>query len=238
MEVCRKCNHLFKGNFCPNCGDPIHLKRIDRKYIADEISSVFNFDKGIFLTIKELFLRPGKSIREFLTADRNRLVKPILFILITSLIYTLVNNYFKIEEQYIEFEATGTTANIFTWAQNNYGYTNILMSAFIALFLKLFFRKYRYNIYEILILLCFVMGMGMIIITVFALIQGITNLKLTETTGIVLIVYITFAVANFFNRKKIGSYIKALIAYILGIILFSFSVIAIGVLIDLILNDI
>ena len=49
------------------------LKRIDGKYIWDEIRSVLNFDKGIFYTIKELFIRPGDTVREFLIYDRKML---------------------------------------------------------------------------------------------------------------------------------------------------------------------
>ena len=66
------------------------LERIDGKYIWKEIVSVLNFDKGIFYTIKEIFLRPGKTIQEFLLYDRKRLVKPILFIIIMSLVYTII----------------------------------------------------------------------------------------------------------------------------------------------------
>ena len=39
------------------------LERIDEKYIWNEISSVLNLEKGIFYTIKELFVRPGKTVR-------------------------------------------------------------------------------------------------------------------------------------------------------------------------------
>ncbi|MEM6298978.1 MAG: DUF3667 domain-containing protein, partial [Bacteroidota bacterium] len=58
------------------------LKRIDKAYILSEISSVLNLEKGIFYTIKELLIRPGKSIRTFIHEDRTRLVKPIVFIIV------------------------------------------------------------------------------------------------------------------------------------------------------------
>jgi hypothetical protein len=153
MEICKNCNESLQENFCSNCEHSVHIKRIDHTYIRNEILSIFNFDKGIFLTIKELFIRPGESIKEFLTTDRNRLVKPVLFILITSIIYSLINNYFKIEIQYGNHqEMNNPMVQIFGWIQNNYGYANILMAVFISFILRLFFRKSGYNIYEILIL--------------------------------------------------------------------------------------
>ncbi|TDS66132.1 DUF3667 domain-containing protein [Myroides indicus] len=235
MEICKSCNESFQGNFCSNCGYSVYIKRIDHTYIRNEILSIFNFDKGIFLTIKELFIRPGESIKEFLTTDRNRLVKPVLFILITSIIYSLINNYFKIEIQYGNHqEMNNPMVLIFGWIQNNYGYANILMAVFISFILRLFFRKSGYNIYEILILLCFVMGMGMLIFSFFAILEGLTQSSLMNFASIVGAIYTTWAIGHFFGKKKFINYIKALTSYILGMILFSFSAIFLAILISLI----
>ncbi|MBX2844109.1 MAG: DUF3667 domain-containing protein [Flammeovirgaceae bacterium] len=128
------------------------LERINGKYIWNEISSVLNFDKGILYTIRELLLRPGKNIQIFILEDRNRLVKPIVFIIITSFIYTLAQQLLHFKD-YVNaggFEESAIT-NIFGWIQKNYGYANILMAIFIAGWIKIFFRKYEYNFFEILI---------------------------------------------------------------------------------------
>ncbi len=50
---------------------------------------MINFDKGIFYTIKELLIRPGENIPKFIHNDRNRLVKPLIFVIVCSLIYTI-----------------------------------------------------------------------------------------------------------------------------------------------------
>jgi len=70
------------------------LERIDSKYIWSEISSVLNFDKGIFYTIKELLIRPGKTVHEFLLYDRKRLVKPIFFVIFSSLFFVIIQQFF------------------------------------------------------------------------------------------------------------------------------------------------
>lgn len=214
------------------------LDRIDGKYIWREIISVLNFDKGIFYTIKEIFLRPGKTIREFLLYDRKRLVKPILFIIITSLIYAIINHYFKIEEQYIQQSGleNSTIGKLIKWIQNNYGYANILMGVFIAFFIKLFFRKFDYNFYEILILLCFVMGIGMLFFLIFSLIQGIFNIELFQIGGLAAFVYTTFAIADFYDKTKITNYFKSFAAYMVGMISFSLTIVFIGLTIDLIIK--
>ncbi|WP_430401207.1 DUF3667 domain-containing protein [Flavobacterium sp.] len=234
--VCKNCETEVIQNYCPNCGAPVVLKRINGQYILKEISSVLNFDRGILYTIRELLLRPGKNIQTFVLEDRNRLVKPIIFIIITSLIYTLAQQFLHFEDGYVNaggFEES-TTANIFGWIQKNYGYANILMAIFIAGWIKIFFRKYEYNYFEILILLCFVMGIGMLIYTVFGIIESTTKIQILHIGGIIALVYTSWAIGRFFDKNKKVNYFKGVLSYLLGMITFFLAAIILGMGIDLI----
>ncbi|PQJ23445.1 DUF3667 domain-containing protein [Tenacibaculum sp. SG-28] len=70
------------------------MDRIDRNYIWSEIESVLNLDKGLFYTIKELFLRPGATVTTFLLYDRKRLVKPLLFVIFSSIFFVIMQQIF------------------------------------------------------------------------------------------------------------------------------------------------
>jgi hypothetical protein len=238
MANCRSCELELTSKFCPNCGQPSEIKRIDRHYIIHEIEHVLHFERGILYTIRELITNPGQNIRNYLLENRNRLVKPIIFIIVTSLIYTIINHFFHIEDGYIKYSETKMTATsaIFKWIQEHYGYANIIMGVFIAMWLKLFFRKYQFNFFEILILLCFVIGMGMLIYSFFAIFQGLTHFDLMEIGGIAGIIYCTFAIGQFYDKSKAISYVKAFFAYTFGMLTFTFVAIIIGVLIDLIIK--
>lgn len=231
---CRNCNTPVHQNFCGNCGQPVNIKRVDSHYILHEIQHVLHFEKGIFYTIKELFVRPGENIKEFIRDNRSRLIKPIIFIIITSLIYTSINHFFHIEKGYVSYNgpANSSLALIFEWVEGHYGYANIIMGVFIALWLKLFFRKADYNFFEILILLCFIMGMGMLIFSVFAIVEGIIKQNVLMISGITGLAYTIWAIGSFFNKRKITSYTNALFAYLLGMITFSISAIVLGLVID------
>lgn len=239
MTNCQSCNHEMSGKYCSNCGRSAQLIRINGHYIVHEIEHVLHFEKGILYTIKELLLRPGESVKNFISKDRSRLVKPIIFIIVTSLIYSIVNQFFHIEDGYISYNEanTSTTGVMLQWVKNHYGYGNIIMAIFIALFIKIFFKKYGYNFFEILILLCFVMGMAMLFFTVFALIEGLINLKISQVGGILAILYSSWAIGQFFDRKKFVNYPKAFGAYLLGMITFLIATIAIGNLIDVIFKS-
>jgi len=235
---CKNCNAEVSQNYCANCGQPAVLKRIDGNYILHEIGQILNFDRGILFTILELLIRPGENIRNFISENRRRLVKPVIFIIVTSLIYSLINQFLHIEDGYVQYEETeqSTTGIIFQWVQDHYGYANIIMGIFIAFWTKLFFRKYNYNFFEVLILLCFVMGVGMLIYSIFALIQSLVDFDLMQIAGIVGFVYAAWAIGQFFDKSKFSNYVKAFSAYFLGFLSFSIIAVLIGTIIDWIIK--
>lgn len=236
-DISKKNNIRSDSNQFVDCGYQKTLKRIDREYVFAEISSVLSFEKGFLYTIKELAYNPGKCIKEFLNEDRNRLVKPIVFLIFTSLIYSVLNNFLLFEDGYVEFSGGNDSAifTIFEWIQGNYGYTNIIMAIFIGFWIKLFFRKYKFNIFEILILLCFVMGFGMLIFSIFGIIQAFTSNNIMQIAGVVGVLYTTWAVGQFYGKRRVFNYVKAFFAYVLGMLTFAISAISIGMAIDLLM---
>lgn len=238
MTSCVNCNQSIADNYCSNCGHPAKLKRIDAHYIQHEIEHVLHLEKGIFYTIKELLIRPGKSVKEFISDNRNRLVKPIIYVIVASLIYSIITHFFHTEDGYINMSQPGsvTVNKISAWVQAHYGYANIIMGVFIAMWARLFFRKYDYNFFEILILLCFIMGTSMLIYSAFAIVEGLTKFPLMQTAAVLAFIYCTWSIGQFFDVKKIGSYFKGLAAYILGMLTFSLGIGVIGIVFDVILK--
>ena len=210
------------------------LERIDGKYIWSEISSVLNFDKGIFYTIKELFARPGQTVLQFLTYDRKRLVKPIIFVIFSSL-------FFVIAQQILGFNTGAAPDNIesagvtkaYEWVGKNFGLVNIVLGFFIGFWIRLFFLKSKFNIYEIFILVFFTIGIGNLIFAFFGIVESVTGLEVNNLAYPVALLYSTWAIGNFFNKKKISSYFKGLLAYVFGTTTGSFLIVLIGILIDL-----
>lgn len=234
---CRNCASILTGNYCSSCGQPTKIDRVNRHYIVHEIQHVLHFEKGITHTVKELLYKPGPSINNFIKVDRSRLVKPVLFLVLTSLIYSTIQHFFHIEEGYIVAHGdiqNSTAGIIFQWTQNHYGYANIIMGLFIAFWLKLFYKTYDYNFFELLIMLCFVMGMGMLIMSFFSIFTGVTGLQVMHIAGIIFLAYCSGAIGHFYNPKRVSSYLKALASYVLGVITFSIAVLLAGFLIDLV----
>lgn len=234
MKNCKNCITVVTGNYCSNCGKIVEVPRINGKWIIQEIGSVFNFEKGILLTIREVLLRPGTSIRKFLLEDRTTLVKPIIFLILCSLFYTFAQQLLHFEDAYLKTVwGDSAISKIFDWIQSNYGYANIFMGFFIAIWTKVFFRKSGFNLYEILILTLFTIGNLMIIYTFFGIAESISNLRLLLVGGAVGTIYSIWAIGQFFNKRKASSYIKAFFSNILGSISFFVIAAIIAILIDL-----
>ena len=236
---CLNCDHKIHGKYCSNCGQPTELPRIDIKYIIQEIGSVLSFKRGILFTTKELLIRPGQNVKTFIHEDRNRLVKPIIFVIFYSFIYTILQQLLHFEDEYVRYDDNSkdsVTMAMLEWIQANYGYANILMAIFFAFWIKILFRKYSYNFFEILILLCFVFGVGMLIYSFFGVMEALTHFRLFQVGGLIGFVYTSWAIAQFFDGRKKMNYLKGFLAYILGLLSFTIAAAAIGVLADLIIK--
>ncbi len=240
MNICKKCKNEIQSDYCPYCGHPQEIERINGRYIISEIGSVLNFHKGIFHTIRELLIRPGQNIRQFISEDRSRLVKPIMFILICSLTSTIFEQIFEFKNEYIDFHVEFNDSSdsvmslIFQWISQNYGYSNILISVFVAIWIKIFYRKYDYNFYEILILLLFVNGMQMLMFSFLGILEGLTKTPILSFGTYFVFIYAFWAIAQFFDKRKMLNYLKAPISYFLGMITFFLVALGIGLIIDLI----
>jgi len=238
IEFCEYCTSENRGDFCSNCGRAKTLKRIDSKYILSEIGSILNFDKGILYTIKELLIRPGKNVQNFIHKDRKRLVKPIVFIIICSLTYTILQQLLNFEDGYVNysFDENSASTSIFDWVTKNYGYANLLITIFIAFWIKVLFRKHSYNFYEILILLCFVIGVGMLIFSFFGIMDSLSNLKIIDKGFFVGVLYISWGIGQLFQGNRLVNSLKGFLSYMLGLVSFTIIILLLGIMLDWINN--
>lgn len=94
---CANCDRAIAGpeqKFCPACGQPTPAHRIDWHFLGHELEhSVLHMDRGVLYTLKQLMLRPGRLIRDYLEGRRAGVVKPVLLVVMTGAAATLVAHY-------------------------------------------------------------------------------------------------------------------------------------------------
>lgn len=155
MELnCQNCNLIISDNFCGNCGQKKY-KRIDKKYIWDEIQYTFlHTNKGFLYSVKNILKNPGKTAKEFIDGNRVNHYKPILLAFLLSGISAFIS--FKIigfKEIMANYYAkqnlnSALTNDYMTIASSYNSIIMLLLIPFFAFFTKLAFKKWGHNYYE------------------------------------------------------------------------------------------
>ena len=80
--------------FCPGCGQPTPAHRIDWHFLGHELEhSVLHMDRGILYSLRQLMLRPGRLMRDYIDGRRGNHVKPLLLIMVSAAAVVLLNRF-------------------------------------------------------------------------------------------------------------------------------------------------
>nr|WP_320059460.1 DUF3667 domain-containing protein [uncultured Bacteroides sp.] len=88
---CNNCHIEFEGNYCSNCGQSRSASRFTYKSVIKSIfHSLSHIDGSFFSTIKELFIRPGYMISDYIAGRRVIYFPPIQMLFILGALYMLL----------------------------------------------------------------------------------------------------------------------------------------------------
>lgn len=226
---CKNCENTVSKNFCSHCGQRTSVTAINFRTLKDEFqNNIFQINRGFLFTIKQLIVRPGHAIRDFISGKRKPFYKPLSFLLVTTTIYIFVSylldvdsflanflNDFKegfdnakTENDKFKLNDTG----IIEWLKTNQTYLVFVFVPVFSLASYIAFFKNKYNYYEHLVLQLYITGQQFIIITVFtcAFFFNEEILAITNLTACVLFSLLTYW--QFFKEK---SFVNILFKYIL-----------------------
>ncbi|MBK5719430.1 DUF3667 domain-containing protein [Dysgonomonas sp. Marseille-P4677] len=173
--ICKNCNNPVDNNYCGFCGQSAKTGRINLHYFIHEIQhSLLHIDKGILYTTKELLIRPGVTIREYLNGKRVNHFKPFAFVIILGTIYTFVAHFFNLypENEIITFELSNhqEVANInkviIDWIYSHYSLIMLSLIPFSAIASYIIFRKKGYNYPEHIIIYSYITGIQILLLLI------------------------------------------------------------------------
>lgn len=153
-HACKNCTNDIEQNFCSHCGQKKY-KRIDRKYLIDEIQYIaIHTNKGFFYSIKKILKNPGQTARDFIEGNRVNHYKPIYLAFLLCGISTFIS--VKIigfnDIMLAEYQQQGLDINrsnkIFAIMTDYLAIINLLMVPFFAVFSLVAFRKWGQNYFE------------------------------------------------------------------------------------------
>lgn len=234
MITCSACQTSYSGNFCHHCGRAAHVERIDGHFILHELLHILHLEKGFFYTVWQIIRRPGATIRGFLEGDRHRLVKPLIFLILCSLIYTLVGYVWPIPTPPHLASGVSGELSVRHWVHTHYGYANFLVAIVIALCSRLVFFRAKFNVFETWILIAYCMATAMLMLMPFLPMQAyFPQLKYLRMALFYLpFVWMFYAMGDFYGRPMWRNFFLSAIAYVLGMVIFDRLIYALGWLID------
>jgi len=208
---CLNCRVEVYGNFCSNCGQRGDLTPIRFKDLgSDFLSSLVNYDAPFPRTLGNLFVRPGKLIREYLEGRRKTYFAAVRYLILCLAISVLVTKVFDYDPVMTQLEAKGISmenrssdVSLFAgeFLHKNINYFIFLFPFVIGLISKLFYWKWHYNYAERTAVGFFISAQFLIISSIMVPLM-IWMPKLFRLNNFLVIAYITFAFYNFFQPKR------------------------------------
>jgi len=234
MESCPNCNKKFTGNYCSNCGQKLQKGRFTIKMIlADFVNAVFLFDSTLYTTFKELIIKPGNMINNFLAGRRVKYLPPFQFFLLFMTIYLIILGV--LGDNYFHFINEGLNSNtavinkmefIQDLIRKNLNVLYFLLTPVIAFYIHLLYRKTNKNFAEKLLFAIYMMGMvfffSSVIILLGQVYEPLYGLKI-----LVIAVYFPAAIMQFTNQETPGGFFKAVFTMICSYVTFAIIIAAI-----------
>lgn len=173
---CLNCGREVSEKFCQNCGQRTSVHRYSFKHFIehDLIHGIWHVDNGILFTIKELFTRPGQSIREFITGKRVGYFNYITLLIIIVGVSHFFSEYSKFDFTNLMPESSKATMNELQKLSEEYPKSTLLLTIPIySIFSFLWFRKSKLNLTENFVLNSYktaaelIIGIAFTVITIF-----------------------------------------------------------------------
>lgn len=220
MEDARDCSNCGRAmdvagqKFCPGCGQPTPAHRIDWHFLGHELEhSVLHMDRGILYTLKNLMLRPGHMIRDYLEGRRANYVKPMLLVTIMAAVTLFLVKVTGTVPVPVELQgsappsADAETAAAITryqktamdWVNTHFALITFFLLPIEALIFKLAFRRFKeINYPEWLVIVAFLTAQAFVIWALLALVQRwVPSYMLVM--GALMVIYMIASLMQFFG---------------------------------------
>jgi len=220
---CKNCNTIFEGNYCNNCGQKAGEKQFMLSNLPGEfLHGFYHVHSGLVFTIRELFIRPGVTLRGYIYGKRVKYFNPFTYLLLVSLVGGFLYKWSGVPEHLNEnFLASGDTIR---FTGKYYSYRMLLTIPAYAIMCSIFYRSFKYNIAEHLIVNTFLISQSIVLMIVWMLIVILVKpgnlffkiLYISTFSSLILYQVVVFF-RLFNNGKTFLRWIKAAATVIVGL---------------------
>ena len=197
-HTCATCRTEYQGNYCPRCGQSSRIGRYSLKNAFLLFLDVWGLgNRGMFRTLRDLILRPGYMIRDYLSGMQMAYFPPFkLFFLLTALSVVIEGGFNLKGKNYFEESRTITNQALNDSMQDDVSVdpkAKAFQDAYKKYYIKYYDLSIRYPNISTLLILVVLSG---ILYIFFRRSPAIPDLRYSEF--LVALVYITnmFSIYN------------------------------------------
>ncbi len=163
MTTCINCGNSFTGKFCSNCRQPSETHRITWAELAHQLPhALFHADMGMLYTLKQLAVRPGDTIREYLAGKRAYHFNPLLYLILAGGLASLLYLSFHVSPPNREINLEKVQALSGSIAYKYFALVGALFIILLSISDYLFYYRKKLLIPEIIISNTFQTGQVMV----------------------------------------------------------------------------
>jgi hypothetical protein len=233
---CKNCDNDFNGNYCNVCGQKV-LDRLTFKSIWNLIvDDVFEVNKGLLYTVKQLWINPGKTSLDFISGRTKNYYSPLKYLIFWTAVYLIFLSLFNSDREVLSIKDlifNDTQPFSLDSIKDSLGlYTEIIfrhpdifylgLTPFLAMLSYLIYKKKKFYFTELSILYLYIFGQ---IIFFLAAISPILNLLGNKAVLLILfslpllvaVIYLVIkSHKEFFGETWIKSTVKGLAILYVG----------------------
>ncbi len=172
---CLNCGHIALKKHCPKCGQKTSTHRFTLSSIFDYavLNAYLSLNAGLIFTIKELLLRPGHAVREYLQGKRAKYLNAFSLFLVMLAFSLLISSFIKDDNNDI-------ARGVYTQLRRDYPRLMVVAEIpVLSVIMLLCFRKIKFNFAEHLVAATY---LSAIILFLGALLNFFDFFKIEETT--------------------------------------------------------
>ena len=216
MTLCKNCDAVLDGPYCPACGQKdVDLERPFLELASEIIKETFDVDGRAWRTLKMLFAQPGRLTSEFLAGKRNTYTPPLRLYLFISVSFFVIMAWAASRGLLLDPAQTleADAARQASFMSDELPRLMFLLMPVYALILKAFFRQRLY--FDHLIFSVHLHSAAYVILGVMLPFEGIASknvpaLILQTSLLIYFMAYVVISLRRVYSTTWIGAAARSL----------------------------
>lgn len=232
MKKCPNCEFESDGKYCPECGQVVDLKRLEVKTIFHDVThGILHWENSILKTFKLILLKPGDTVKSYISGQRKNTVKPFTYFIFIQTVYVLF--FHQMSGTFFAF-LNFTIKNPVSMQDkveqmqhmlNAYiNYFNYFMPLFFALYFFLFYKKKTGVNYAESVALSFYWIGTTLVFGIALMLLSLINIRFWNLRIIVNFVFLIFATLQFTGLPKLKGLFKSFLLVLLSYITYAMFV--------------